>query len=83
MLEWAYAEIEGHCGRCGALLTIGDPVGLLAIPGVKRRLPRCVECVGPVPADLPPFVLPTRPPRHEPPPPPQSSTEWMPYRDTD
>jgi hypothetical protein len=82
VIEWGYAEIDGHCGGCDALFTIGDPIGLLTIPGVRRRLVRCEECVGPAPADLPPYVLPTRTLRHEPPPPPPSP-EWMPYRDAD
>jgi hypothetical protein len=82
LTEWGYTEIEGHCGGCNALLAIGDPIQLVEIPGLKRRLVRCEECAGPAPADLPPFVLPMRSPQHETPmsPPPR---EWMPYRDAD
>ena len=85
MIEWGYAQVEGHCGGCHNTLAIGDPIQLTHISGVTRALVRCEDCAGPAPDDLPPFVLPTLPPRHGEPRPPverrRQPNEWMPYRD--
>lgn len=80
MIEWSYAQVEGHCGGCHNTVKEGDPIQLTHIVGVKRALVRCEECAGPVPEDLPPYV-PT--PRNETPPLPEypPPAEWTPYRD--
>jgi hypothetical protein len=86
MIEWTYAQVEGHCGGCGTQLAVGNPMQLTHIVGVTRAFVRCVECAGGVPADLPPFVPPTPPPSHEPRPPVErrrQPNEWMPYRDAE
>lgn len=85
MIEWTYAQVPTKCGGCFNVVAIGDPLRLTHITGVKRALPRCTECAGPPPADLPPFVLAGPPPPVDPPPArrgqPTDADTWMPYRD--
>lgn len=82
MHEWTRAERNGHCGGCDRPVTVGEPIRLTSVVGIRRRFIRCQECAGTVPYDLPPIsvLIPDRAPR-----PPvavrESPAEWMPYRD--
>lgn len=82
MHEWTRAERNGVCGGCDHPVTVGEPIRLTSIVGIRRRFVRCQECAGAVPVDLPPIsvLVPDRTPRppvsRDPAPP-----EWTPYRD--
>ena len=44
-----------HCGSCGKLFRIGDPICFIG----EAQLQRCINCVGPAPASLPPLEKPS------------------------
>ena len=87
MKEWKRTPVTVACGNCDALVAFGDPVLVMTLANVRRKLVRCQACAGDAPPDLPP--LETRPE-------PQRRTrrmmplaklarqpEWTPYRETD
>lgn len=82
MTEWTRAERNGSCGGCNKTITLGEPIRLTSIVGIRRRFVRCQECAGTVPYELPPVsvLTPDRTPR-EPVVVHAASAEWMPYRD--
>lgn len=82
MTEWTRAERNGFCGGCDKKITVGEPIRLTSIVGIRRRFVRCQECAGSVPYDLPPIsvLTPDRTPR-APVAPAAPAPEWMPYRD--
>ena len=87
MKEWTRTPVTVACGNCDQLVSVGDPVLVLTMVNLRRKLIRCPQCAGDAPPNLPP--LETRPE-------PQSHTkrmkplatlarrpEWTPYRETD
>lgn len=82
MTEWTRAERDGVCGGCDKKITVGEPIRLTSIVGIRRRFVRCQECAGSVPYELPPVsvVVPDRTPR-APVVAAAPVSEWMPYRD--
>jgi hypothetical protein len=89
MHEWIRAERSGFCGGCDKVITVGEPVRLTSIVGIRRQFIRCEECAGAAPYELPPIsvLVPDREPRQ-----PLdarahlgdgdgAAREWMPYRD--
>lgn len=59
MKAWRRAVVTTRCGKCGRQVNIGDPLVVITLAKVKRRLWRCVVCgeMGePVP-DLPPLIV--------------------------
>jgi hypothetical protein len=54
--QWIRSVCDTQCGDCGRHLRTGDPVLLLGIPQLKRRLQRCPLCAGEAPPPLPDLV---------------------------
>lgn len=53
MKGWERTPRQVVCGKCCAVIAIGDPVFVYANAEFKWRKFRCVTCAGPAPADLP------------------------------
>jgi hypothetical protein len=53
--SWTRAGRSTLCGRCGKLVAVGAPVLELRIGTLKRVRPRCEDCAGQAPPDLPPL----------------------------
>ncbi len=59
MRSWDRVSIPRlHCGSCAKPFRIGDPICFLG----EAQLRRCVNCVGPAPANLPPPEKPSSDP---------------------
>ncbi len=57
MIAWTRAARFQMCGRCGAQLAPGDPIQVISLQAMRRRLLRCGDCAaGEVPPDLPPDI---------------------------
>ncbi len=56
MRRWDRVSIPRlHCGSCAKPFRIGDPICFLG----EAQLRRCINCVGPAPASLPPLEKPS------------------------
>jgi len=54
MIHWTRAVRDCLCGNCGKQLAPNDPLQVMTITGVSRRMYRCQECAdGSIPANLP------------------------------
>lgn len=59
MRTWTRAAVTTLCGgRCGGTVNVGDPVQLVEVPGMRRKLIRCEQCAdSQVPPDLPEAIV--------------------------
>jgi hypothetical protein len=54
MRTWTRLPYEKLCGQCSRPIYREQPLQVITMTGVERRLYRCAECAdGPVPTDLP------------------------------
>lgn len=46
MKTWRRATLTEPCGRCGKAIAEGAPELVITVPGLSRRIVRCVSCAG-------------------------------------
>lgn len=46
MKSWQRAPFATKCGSCGTVIREGDPLLVIAIANLQRRLRRCQGCAG-------------------------------------